>query len=119
MKMTSQIRNLDVSPVESDLVRIMKRLQDTATSNSPMNDREMAARIATMLTTNICNVNRITLRPLPLYRTGEDAVYVPATDGDAEFLMDANDARTTQVEVQRMTESDLQVFKETALERRI
>lgn len=47
----------------------------------------------------------------------EDAVYVPVTDKDDEFLMETEDVRQKHVGMQHIIEATLHILQETTLER--
>lgn len=73
-------------------------------SSPPMNDCKMAMRMAFIRSTDIWSMKPIVLRPKPSSCKEEDAVDIPTTDEDDEFLVDSGHLKATNIEVQRMIE---------------
>lgn len=79
----------------------------------------MLARMVTMHRTDICNVNPIASRPWILFPEEWDAMDLPTTIEDDEYLIDCDDARQSQANMQRMVESALKMYEEPIMERRL
>lgn len=105
--MTPLTCNPDVLPVGGNHKYMTRRSQVLVAGSPPMTDHNMTARMASIRTADICNVNRIASTPGRLYRKEEVAVNVPATDKDDEFPIDLDDVRPMYGEVQCMTISVL------------
>lgn len=62
-------------------------------------------------------MNPIALKALPISTKDEKSVEVPAPEEDEDLSVGFNDVKSTQVEVQRVIESPIQVFKATDVKR--
>lgn len=84
-----------------------------------MTSRGMTARLTTTRTTEIWYVSPIGSSPDPSYSKEKDAVDVPATDEDDEFIVESEDMSPAHAEIKRMIESPFHVFQEAILNHRI
>lgn len=75
-------------------------------------DCEMTLRMATFCTMDIRNMNTSTSNPLPMFRKEDDVVDVSPSDQDIKIRNKPNEVRPTQVELQYIIQSNLQILKE-------
>lgn len=117
--MTSRSRDQDILPVRSDPERMARNSQTPSLDNTLLTSRQMAARMAEIRITNIWNVISIQSRPKPVFHKKENDMDVPASNEENEFVLETEDLRPTNVEIQRMIDSALYVFQESTLNHRI
>lgn len=98
-KITARCRNRNVSPIRSRPECNRRRLQVFTAWSSLTTDRELTKKMVTTRTKDVWNVNPIAFRPGPSSCKEENAVGVPETNVDDEFLMDSKDVSSTHVEV--------------------
>lgn len=68
-------------------------------------------------TTDIWNLVLSIPSPTPFSRKKEGAVVVQVIDGDDEFVMETEDVRPMQAELQRVIKSVVHAFQEATLDR--
>lgn len=100
--MTTRSRDQDSSPVGSSFKRMKGKSLVSLDGNITKKDREMAANLATIRTTDKWNVILIAFRPRTFSWKDVSAINVPATDKNDKILTDLDSERLTHVELQRM-----------------